>query len=955
MRYGRSYWMAGARVKVIDDVSKLKEQPWVSLNMLDYAGKEAIIESFDPSDGSYTIDLDEGAYEWSYGCFEDVTRFKVGDKVMIRPDVHVEHQYGKYTYTDTIFSSLYGKQLTIRNIVIDTDDDDNMVYEFEGETTWAHGAILHSCRLPRLEVGKVVTIRDDIAVLRNRSPRYGINESMIDKAGRDYVVKEIMDNGLGCRCENSDWSWSIEMLGFYANFIKGVKNMENNNDVCVMNTESEFELSDELRARLVEQGINLLHKFGYPVTEKGVNAILDKWSKEKGWLIDLLSKSPYYNGYFQVEMPIQLYRKVDKTKISEFLDWYETAYQTDILSDKIIRVGQFFTYGDYLRMARATENIADMLNDYMTYKGFPRSYYVAEYERLRKRIAEIREKYHPSNDIYVNGMAEYISREDNDTWVYSTKALKKALLGYKDRPEDAANILQKGELSEISEYCEYAHLKVRPRSGQRVMKFVEALCKEVGINKVKQMREVSWEVEVHDEDGTSHMETRSKEKDFGWNYQKTELGNGVNPLEYERSIVISVNPIDFWTQSFGFKWASCMTIDKENIRNITSNHYSGCYSGGTESYMLDSATIITYIRPTESQLKDIKEEGLPMEEQSKFKRCLFYLGKDKLVQSRLYPDGRDGGDESLAAQIRKFMQGFISELYNVTNLWVIKKGTTACCNVIDTASGASHYKDYSNYSDCNVSYLKRDDGTTNSKRITVGSKIICPSCGNEHTSEESITCNRCPREGSLCENCGCETSSDDRVEIGGHMYCCLSCAEEDGWVWAVDAEDWRREDECRQDDNNDSWYYYIDDGIESENEYGRTVWFYNSESAEEAGYVYCEYDDEWTYEDNALLIGDTCEYFMISENSDYVEINGEYFPNDEYAERNGYIWSDLDDEWANKDDVLEIGETGEYFIVRYHDDCIETEDGLYFPDEETAVENGYIHDEETDTWVEEVA
>ena len=955
MTYGRSYWMAGARVKVINDVSKLKEQSWVTSDMLQYAGKEAIIELFEPRDGSYTIDIDDGQYKWSYGCFEDVTHFKVGDRVMIRPDVSVEHQYGKYVYTNTMFSSLYGKQLTIKNIVINADDGDDMVYEFEGETSWAHGAILHSCRLPRLEVGKVVTVRDDIATLRNASPRYGINESMIDKAGRDYVVKEVMDDGLGCRCEDSDWSWSIEMLGFYANFIKGVKNMENNNDVCVMNTESEFELSDELRARLVEQGINLLHRFGYPVTEKAVNAILDKWAKEKGWLIDLLSKSPNYNGYFQVEMPIELYRKVDKTKISEFLDWYESAYQTNVLKDKIIRVGQFFTYGDYLRMARATENISDMLNDYMTYKGFPRSYYVSEYERLRNRIADIREKYHPANDIYIDGKTEYISREDNDTWNYSTKALKKAILGYKDRPEDAVNILQKEELSEISEYCEAAHLKVRPRSGQKVMKFVEALCKEVGISKVKQMREVSWEVELHNEDGTTRTETRTKEKDFGWNLQKTELGDAINPLKYERSIVVSVNPIDFWTQSFGFKWASCMTIDKENIRNITSNHYSGCYSGGTESYMLDGSTVITYIRPTESQLKDINEEELPMEEQSKFKRCLFYLGEDKLVQSRVYPDGRDGGDESLAAQIRKFMQGFISGLYNVTNMWVIKKGTTACCNVIDTASGASHYKDYANYSDCNVSYLKRDDGTTNSKRITVGSKIICPNCGNEHSSEESITCSRCPREGSVCENCGDSADTDDRIEIGGHIYCCASCAEEDGWVWATDVDDWRRMDDCRQDYNDDMWYYYEGDGIEVKDEYGYDMWFHNSESAEDYGCVYCEYDDEWTYEDNAIEVGDTGTYFMISENSDYVEINGEYFPDEETAERSGYIWSDLDDEWANKDDVLEIGETGEYFVTRYHDDYIETEDGLYFPDEETAVENGYIHNEETDTWVEEVA
>ena len=60
------------------------------------------------------------------------------------------------------------------------------------------------------------------------------------------------------------------------------------------------------------------------------------------------------------------------------------------------------------------------------------------------------------------------------------------------------------------------------------------------------------------------------------------VSGGTRKLDF----VVSLNPYDYLTMSFGNSWSSCHTIDKRNRRGMP-NSYSGQYCGGTLSYMLD--------------------------------------------------------------------------------------------------------------------------------------------------------------------------------------------------------------------------------------------------------------------------------------------------------------------------------------------------------------------------------
>jgi hypothetical protein len=390
--------------------------------------------------------------------------------------------------------------------------------------------------------------------------------------------------------------------------------------------------------------------------------------------------------------------------------------------------------------------------------------------------------------------------------------------------------------------------------------------------------------------------------DEGWNKQFAALGDAINPFYYERELVLSVNPIDFWYMSIMYDSASCHTIDKENTRNM-SNAYSGQYSSGCTSYLTDSSSFVVYERPTEEELarKWEDEVDFPMEMQSKFRRCMFYIGEDKLVQSRVYPDGRDGGDASIASQWRAIVQKTIADLLDTPNLWTIKHGINNVMEITETATGATHYTDYNCCKEVNVSYLKRVNGDKNIKRITIGHKPICVVCGEEHTYNENIMCpSCCPDDGYTCERCGCYISedSDEMIHVDGHIYCDAECAERDGYVFCDgDDYEWHYEDDCRQDDYNERWYYNWEstDNIETDDD----TWYADWQHAERDGYSYAEREGVWTDSDN-VYCNDGRGTFV--ETGYPIEVNGNYYPDDDEGEEwlveDGYEWNDELGEWV---------------------------------------------------------
>ena len=202
----------------------------------------------------------------------------------------------------------------------------------------------------------------------------------------------------------------------------------------------------------------------------------------------------------------------------------------------------------------------------------------------------------------------------------------------------------------------------------------------------------------------------------------------VSGLARTLNFVISVNPYDYLTMSFGNSWASCHTIDKTNIRGM-ANNYSGAYCGGTLSYMLDGSSIITFAADKHA---DIQTAG-------KIYRNMFHFQHNIMIQGRIYPQGNDGATD-LYTKFREIVQAEMAQMLGLKeNKWTIAKGTNNC-NRYSNSYGV-HYRDYLYNSECNACYPteRKDEIDT----VTIGSTGICVNCGASISSSGSLSHTRC--------------------------------------------------------------------------------------------------------------------------------------------------------------------------------------------------------------------
>ena len=253
-----------------------------------------------------------------------------------------------------------------------------------------------------------------------------------------------------------------------------------------------------------------------------------------------------------------------------------------------------------------------------------------------------------------------------------------------------------------------------------------------------------------------------KHPDYNREYAK--YADAMSPMTIKRHTILSINPIDYLTMSFGNSWASCHTIDKKNKRGMPDT-YEGQYSSGTMSYMLDGTSMVFYT-------VDASYEGDEFYDKPKITRQMFHWKRPILVQGRLYPQDNDYNSDSVYTQYRSVVQKFLSEIYDFGNLWNIKKGAREASYWI--SSMGTHYRDYENYDNCTLSVLSGEEN--NCDLITVGHEPICVYCGRKHEHKDLLNC--CG-EIKICANCGreIETRRERVYEIDGKYYC-SDCAYE---------------------------------------------------------------------------------------------------------------------------------------------------------------------------------
>ena len=472
--------------------------------------------------------------------------------------------------------------------------------------------------------------------------------------------------------------------------------------------------------------------------------------KNKGWIISAIEKHPNYNGNLQIVLKeADMSRGVNLESTMEFFR-YAINYLEDVV--EYTYNGKVLSYEEMRDIYRHLDFLYDTSvivfgNCRTIMRGILDERRILTY---RDKVGAIQNRIYKTMSALRNGRMVY---------KLQIEALKRVRRWFKEHEDDLiekdvdAEVLVDEDLAKT--ICEMFDDKFYVRTGQKITKLVNKICRSTSITKHVDIQDVSFY--------NAAGEYVYRTKDMGWNKQYSSFTDSISPLKITGTAIISVNPYDFFTMSFGKNWASCHTIDKCNRRRVDSDHnYEGMYCGGCSSYMLDKHSIILYYLPDDW-------DGTEPEREDKLKRCVFYLGEDKLVQSRLYPDGRDGGDAGVAPRARLLMQKLVSELFDVPNYWTLKKGEEACRKAVYTAG--VQYPDYEHYDDCNVSYLKRIDGFQNGNRIRIGEPPICPECGREHYNSRHLFCDYCKEDVYYCECCGDRIRNNDVIWVDGDPYC----------------------------------------------------------------------------------------------------------------------------------------------------------------------------------------
>ena len=582
----------------------------------------------------------------------------------------------------------------------------------------------------------------------------------------------------------------------------------------IMNTASSFKFTAEQKEQIIAKAMEFLPKYEfksghhYAPTREGLSEIIRVHQKNKGWLYDLFMKHPNYNGKGQIVLTEQYNRKTDHGLIAEFGRFiYDIMYRWNNSIEN--KASHNFEVGEKVTIKNASGICK------LWYQGMNK--YVGEQHTITEDWGDSYLLDTEEKILFDDSCFMEVKGEKEDTREPYTR-LQMDFFRYLGQEERAIQFADEYLVNLINEAFPW----VKAHLNQKVSRIVNRICKKYGFD-----------------------------KEEGFNRKYTQFADAINPLKVTRYTIISINIFDFWTMSFGKDWQSCHTIDKTNLRRGAGTGYSGCYSAGTESYMLDGASFVVYII-------DKDYDGDEFEFQDKLSRQMFHIGEDKLIQGRLYPQDNDTGSADTYKQIREIVQRVIAECYEVDNLWKNVRGTSECESV--TYSEGRHYRDYEEFENCNVSYLRREGCELNKNRITIGHETICPQCGEWHDdTSERIVCDDCA-EALICEECGAVINREyGYIETEeGFIFCDPCCAERAGYVYCNNDEHWHRESNSYvfRDNYDDCYYYdYWNERIETED--GNEYW--TAENAQEDGYTQT-YDGEWYPSDEVYYCEECHEY-----------------------------------------------------------------------------------------------
>lgn len=476
-----------------------------------------------------------------------------------------------------------------------------------------------------------------------------------------------------------------------------------------------MEFTAERRQALLEEMRELLHDYDYETTDKALGKILDDWFNKKKGLIEILSKHPNWNpDKWHIAFDQDFERNVDSYVIGDVGYGFYSLFENNVKREELVIEGMT------RREVERKYNLA-----YYAARLFHSSDIDVETSVISgyKSYQEAREAKNRFERLYGSFEGRTYTQESEAAYRKANRLIEQMRYYYFETVN-----------SDLARWFNDCHPDLRVKEGQKTSRAFNKALKSIGAD------------EWVDNEGNKP-----------YNRLFAKYSDAINTLQVVRHTVISVNPIDYLTMSFGNSWSSCHTIDKRNKRNRGGDGYQGCYSSGTMSYMLDGVSMVFYT-------VDSKYDGVDYELQDKINRNMFHFGQEKLIQGRVYPQANDG-DNGLYEKIRVIMQKVIADCLEVPNMWTVEKGTSAASRYV--CSEGTHYTDYTHYSSCNLSRLI---GSENDCSITIGALPIDVKYGRKH-------------------NCDCHIQP---------------CDNEDDWDWCDDYGS-RYDDDDESYDDDDYW------------------------------------------------------------------------------------------------------------------------------------------------------
>ena len=516
--------------------------------------------------------------------------------------------------------------------------------------------------------------------------------------------------------------------------------------------ETKIELTNELRNNIVGGMRDLCYEAEYDFNGEAFDYNLDKWAKNKAHLYNVFSKSVDFNAN-----ELAIVKDIEITRDCEL--------------DNACRMAiKWVCHKHYPYVLRA---IIEIMFDNTNKEGIFDFECGGYYDSIDNNYAFYKENY--GYDILTYADIIYRDYDICRATMFFCKQLK---IANKIKLSKALNKI----------FDKYKHFKDYKM--------------EIDCSYIKEVREL-------DENGDW---TGNMCKVLNFNQFQAQLNDKLSPKTEKKKLVISINPLDYITQSRGNSWSSCHAFNP-----YWDDSYSGCNKGATLTMMVDPSSVIAYIIDTDNtnDLWNVPKQN---------RQTIFISDNhDYIVQNVFYPQKQ----ETLSKQVRNVLQDIL--MNNET--WVHSTSSGWRLN-LDTM-GYKGYDDWGKGVD--ISFLKELQDTT-MPRIKVGDYAYCvDSC--EYIEDNCSVCS--DHYGKIyCEYCDEWHDEDDMrwIDYYGRYFC---DSELDDMYYCEDIEDYRFDDDCWYNEYNGYYYSNDEENVYVEN-YG-CVRMYDIEYSGE--FFYCNHCD----------------------------------------------------------------------------------------------------------------